>query len=401
MKKFTDLQLQEPLLKAIEKLGFTEPTPIQKEAIPALFNNRDLVACAQTGSGKTLAYALPMISYLLENPDEKGLILVPTRELAKQVSDVIVSLTKFTADMRMALLVGGADMGRQFNAIKRKPRILVGTPGRIFDHLNRKSLSLKSASYLVLDEGDRMIDIGFAPQLDAILKYLPEKRLTSLFSATLPKKVKSVVDSYLHKPLYISVDGEDKPVEKIKQAVLEISNSGKNDTLLDQLNARKGSVIVFAKTKHRTNSVSKYLHEYGVSVSRIHGDRTQGQRNMAIKGFRDGTFRVLVATDVAARGLDVPHVAHVINYDLPMMDEDYIHRIGRTARAGADGEALSFVTPEEKRQWLRLAKKYKLPLLAGSSMDDPSYAPRRKARGKKNNFRNKSRGRGQGQRPRA
>lgn len=361
MAQFRDLQLPESIYKALDKLKFEVPTPIQEQSIPVALEGRDLIACAQTGSGKTAAYAIPLIAKLLLDEEACGLILAPTRELAKQISDVIHELTIFTPSISMAVLIGGTDMQRQLKALQRGPRIVIATPGRLTDHLRRRSILLDYAKFLVLDEGDRMLDMGFAPQLDVILKYLPKSRQTLLYTATLPVNVKQLAQKYLNHPIHISVGPVSQPVETIKQTGVQTTQAGKNELLLNELNARKGSVIIFARTKSRTDKVARYLEEYGFSVSRIHGDRSQGQRNSALQGFRDGKFRILVATDIAARGIDVPQIEHVINYDLPMMDEDYVHRIGRTARAGASGEALSFLTPEDKKQWIGLARKYKIP----------------------------------------
>lgn len=358
---FEQLALSAPLLEALRKMKFSSPTPIQAKAIPIGIEGKDLIACAETGSGKTAAYAIPLIHQLLIRTDAAALILAPTRELASQISTVLRSLTLTTPNLRLISIVGGADMRKQLQQLKAKPRIIVATPGRLTDHLRRGSLKLDKVGFLVLDEGDRMLDMGFAPQLDVILKFLPKQRQTSLFSATLSPKVHQLAQKYLHQPVRVSVGAESMPPSAITQKSIQTTHDKKNDVLLDELNARRGSAIVFTRTKHRTDKVAKYLASYGFAVSRIHGGRSQGQRNMALKGFRDGEFRILVATDIAARGIDVPQIAHVINYDLPMCDEDYLHRIGRTARAGQSGEALSLLTPEDKSAWFHLAKKYKIP----------------------------------------
>jgi ATP-dependent RNA helicase DeaD len=359
--QFADFQLPEAIHKALLKLSFSTPTPIQEKSIPVALDGRDLIACAQTGSGKTAAYGIPLVTKLLADTEATALILAPTRELAKQISEVIYQLTNFAQNLNMVLIVGGSDMQKQIRSLQRKPRIIIATPGRLTDHLRRQNINLKNTKFLVLDEGDRMLDMGFAPQLDVILKYLTGARQTLLYSATLPPKVKELAQKYLKHPLHISVGEDSIPVSTIKQSSVQTTQAGKNELLLNELNARKGSAIVFTKTQVRTDKVAKYLESYGFSVARIHGGRSQGQRNSALQGFRDGKFRVLVATDIAARGIDVPHIQHVINYDLPMMDDDYVHRIGRTARAGATGEALSFLTPEDTRYWFLLARKYKIP----------------------------------------
>lgn len=360
MQSFQEMSLPMPIMQALGKLNFITPTPIQEKAIPVALAGSDIIACAQTGSGKTAAFALPLITRLLAEDKANALILAPTRELAKQISDVIWDLTGFCTHLKQSVLIGGSDMQKQFASLKRCPRIVIATPGRLTDHLRRGSLHLGQTRFLILDEGDRMLDMGFAPQLDIILKYLTCTRQTLLFTATLPPNVQTLIKKYLKNPVQISIGEQARPPAQIKQSSIQTTNEKKNSVLLEELNKRKGSVIIFARTKHRTDSVTKYLAEYGFGVTKLHGGRSQGQRNAALLGFREGKFRILVATDIAARGLDVPHIAHVINYDLPMMDDDYIHRIGRTARAGATGESLSLLTPQDRHQWMCLARKFKI-----------------------------------------
>ncbi|MBK9040207.1 MAG: DEAD/DEAH box helicase [Bdellovibrionales bacterium] len=360
MSTFQSMPFPAPLQKALKDLNFTEPTEIQSKAIPLALEGKDLIACAETGSGKTAAYGLPAIVSVLSDPKKNALFLVPTRELAQQVADVIRSLTIHTREVSSCTLVGGADIRRQLTSLKRGPRIVIATPGRLIDHLNRRSINLLSTGVLVLDEGDRMIDMGFAPQLDEILKFLPKQRQTVFFTATITAKVRKLAESYLHLPVSISAGQISRPVTTIKQSVIQTTLGEKNDKLLDELNQRKGSVIIFLKTKRKTDILAKFLKDYGHEVSLIHGGRTQGQRNQVIRGFREGKFRILCATDVAARGLDIPTIEHVINYDLPMVDEDYVHRIGRTGRNGASGEALTFVLPNEVRTWRVIAQKYRI-----------------------------------------
>lgn len=360
MSTFQSMPFPAPLQKALKDLNFIEPTEIQSKAIPLALEGKDLIACAETGSGKTAAYGLPAIVSVLSDPKKNALFLVPTRELAQQVSDVIRSLTIHMREVSSCTLVGGADIRRQLTSLKRGPRIVIATPGRLIDHLNRRSINLLNTGVLVLDEGDRMIDMGFAPQLDEILKFLPKERQTVFFTATITAKVRKLAESYLHLPVSISAGQISRPVTTIKQSVIQTTLGEKNDKLLDELNQRKGSVIIFLKTKRKTDILAKFLKDYGHEVSLIHGGRTQGQRNQVIRGFREGKFRILCATDVAARGLDIPTIEHVINYDLPMVDEDYVHRIGRTGRNGASGEALTFVLPNEVRTWRVIAQKYRI-----------------------------------------
>jgi ATP-dependent RNA helicase DeaD len=351
MQHFNELQLQEPIAKALQAMQFEKPTPIQAQAIPAGLDRKDIIACAQTGTGKTAAFCIPIVDRLLKHPQKAALILVPTRELAAQVTEVLKDLTRFAPGIKGVMLIGGMSMRPQIDKLRRGVRLVVATPGRLLDHLDRRTLDFKSLDILVLDEADRMLDMGFAPQLNKILPYLSRERQTLLFSATLPANIEQLSARYLSNPVRVTVGAVSRPIEKIQQSIVETTSAGKNGTLVDELLARKGSVLIFARTKARTDRVARHLQKYGHSVTRLHGDRTQGQRNSAIAGFRDGRFRILVATDIAARGIDISHIANVINYDLPHVPEDYVHRIGRTARAGAEGQAVSFVTPEDRGQW--------------------------------------------------
>lgn len=356
MLTFKELTLPEPLERALAAMNYEQPTPIQSQAIPVGLANRDLIGCAQTGTGKTAAFSIPLLVNLLKTPRKNGLILAPTRELAAQIDEVLHKLSRFVPEVKRVLLIGGAAMNPQLNALRQKPRIVIATPGRLVDHLHRGSLSLSTTEILVLDEADRMLDMGFAPQLNEILRFLPKARQTLFFSATMPAEILKLAAKYLKDPVRVTVGQVSQPVQKVEQTVVQTTSSAKNDVLIEQLNARQGSVLIFARTKRRTDRVARMLADSGYKAGRIHGDRTQKQRNDAINGFRDGKFRILVATDIAARGIDISHIAHVINYDLPMVPEDYIHRIGRTARAGAGGQALSLVTPEEKSQWRDIAR---------------------------------------------
>ncbi|MEW6056379.1 MAG: DEAD/DEAH box helicase [Bdellovibrionota bacterium] len=356
MLNFKDLSLPQPLESALAAMNYITPTPIQEQAIPVGLMNRDLMGCAQTGTGKTAAFCIPLISNLLKVSRKTALILAPTRELALQIDEVLGQLTRNTQQLTRCVLIGGAAMNQQIRTLSKRPRILVATPGRLVDHLRRGTVSLSSAEILVLDEADRMLDMGFAPQLGQILRFLPKSRQTMLFSATLPNDIQKLAAKYLKDPVKISIGPVSQPAENIVQSMIQTTSNAKNDKLVDELNAREGSVIIFARTKRRTDRLARFLCEAGYRANRIHGDRTQRQRIDAIEGFRKGKFRILVATDIAARGIDVPHIAHVINYDLPMVAEDYIHRIGRTARAGAEGQAVSLVTPEERPLWREISR---------------------------------------------
>lgn len=361
MDSFESIPLPEQIRAGLRALSFSKPTEIQSVVIPIALEGRDLIACAQTGSGKTGAYGIPMVARLLAEPQKMGLILAPTRELAHQISEFMRELTVYCKDFRVTSLVGGAEFRKQVQALKRRPRIVVATPGRLIDHLKRRTLHLKSTSILVLDEGDRMLDMGFAPQLNEIVSFLPEQRQSSLFTATLPEKVRALAATYLAQPQHVNVGRTSQPVSTIRQSVVQVSVKEKDERIVDELNQRDGSIIIFLRTKHRTDVLARSLSSYGFAVDLIHGGRTQGQRNKALQNFKCGKSRILCATDVASRGIDIPQVEHVINFDLPLVSDDYVHRIGRTARNGASGEAVSFVTPADHGAWIALARKYKIP----------------------------------------
>ncbi len=367
---FKDLALPESLQKALEKMKFETPTDIQAKTLPIALEGKDIIGCAQTGTGKTGAFVIPTLARLAEHPEKTALIMTPTRELAMQIFEVVRNMVWFEKNCGIAILIGGASYGPQFNQLRRNPRIIIGTPGRIQDHLNNGSLRLNHTGILVLDEADRMLDMGFAPQIESILKSVPADRQTFLFTATLPREIEKIAERFMKSPTRIMVGANSKPVEKIKQEVIETHEDKKFSVLVDQINQREGSVLIFAKTKRRTDLLAEELHGNGFKVALIHGDRTQGQRADAIRNFRSGQVRILVATDVAARGLDVPHIAHVINFDLPQVAEDFIHRIGRTARAGAEGNALSFVTPSERGMWKRIHR-----LITGNNNSGYSSGP--------------------------
>jgi superfamily II DNA/RNA helicase len=358
IESFRELSLPEGLQKAIEKMNFKVPTPIQAEAIPIGLMNRDLIASAQTGTGKTAAFCIPIVAKLEKNTGKSALILVPTREIATQIGRVLDDLTRFLPKLLTTTLVGGMPMPAQIRSLAKKPRIIIATPGRLCDHLRRGSISLFRTEILVLDEADRMLDMGFSAQLNEVLRFLPSQRQTLLFSATLPMDIQKLASKYQKDPVHISVGPTSTPVEEIKQSVIQTTQALKNSVLISELQARVGSVLIFTRTKSRTDRLAKHLTTVGLQVNRIHGGRSQNQRNSAIDGFRQGKFRILVATDIAARGIDIPHIAHVINYDLPKCTDDYVHRIGRTARAGAIGCALSLVAPEERGQWKDISRRF-------------------------------------------
>ena len=352
MKSFHELSLPTQLVQALEHLHITEPTPIQAQAIPVVLEGRDLLASAQTGTGKTLAYLLPLLVHLTNSDQGIALILAPTRELAMQVRDTLPRLLGKNPPINLALLIGGDSMGKQCQDLRRRPRLVVGTPGRVADHLRRGSLRLSEAHFLVLDEIDRMLDLGFSKQLEEIAKYLPKQRQTLMFSATLPRPIEKLAEMYLKDFIRIAVGSTIEAPSQIKQNIIHLPAREKYARLGQELEQREGSIIIFVKTKRSAEQMAGKLEDTGHSADAIHGDLRQQKRERVVQAFRQRRTRILVATDVAARGLDVPHIEHVINYDLPMCPEDYIHRIGRTGRAsGVKGEAISFVSPEDTRLW--------------------------------------------------
>ena len=356
MENFKLLKIEDSLKNSLQKMNFTKPTPIQAMAIPAALEGKDILGTAQTGTGKTLAFSIPLINKLILDKNAFALVMCPTRELATQVMEAIKSIISDKINIKSALLIGGESMQKQLRQLGNRSRIIVGTPGRINDHLKRKSLNLSATKYLVLDETDRMLDMGFTPQIEMILKFVPKDHQTLLFSATLPQNILRISDRYLNKPERISTGATSVPIAKIKQETLQVFKENKYDELIDQFLARKGSILVFVKTKRGADKMVKKLKEEGHSADAIHGDLRQSKRDRVINSFRKGLKRILIATDVAARGLDIPLIQHVINYDLPQVPEDYVHRIGRTARAGSEGSALTFLTPDDRSMWNSINK---------------------------------------------
>ena len=354
MKKFSDFNLTSPILAALKNLNLSEPTPIQSLAIPLALEGRDLLGTAQTGTGKTFAFGIPLVNHLALNKESGALILTPTRELALQVLTALKSLTSKDNLLDAALLIGGDPIQKQLKQLK-KARLVVGTPGRMKDHLKRKSLNLKQFDFLVLDETDRMLDMGFLEDIKAIIEKLPIHQ-TSLFSATLPNNISDLAQKFLNKPERINAGKENSPIINIKQEVRNISQKEKFDQLKIELLERTGSIVLFVKTKRSADKIALQLRKDKLNAEAIHGDLRQIKREKVLMKFRKNQFQILVATDVAARGLDIPLIEHVINYDIPQNPEDYIHRIGRTARAGAKGSALTFLTPADKKNWYLIEK---------------------------------------------
>ena len=382
MKTFSEMGLPESLRHTLAHLNFVAPTPIQAEAIPIALKGNDILGSAQTGTGKTAAFAIPLIVNLYNKQNNIALVMTPTRELASQVMSQFASLLGKKTRIRSALLIGGDSMFKQLNQLKNKPRLIVGTPGRINDHLKRKSLQLDHLDFLVLDETDRMLDMGFSIQINEILKFAPNNRQTLLFSATLPNNIIKISAKYMKDPVRVEVDKSlDKPLN-IKQEVLYTGADKKYDHLKSEIDKRSGSIIIFAKTKSNTENIVKKLSKDGYDAYTLNGDLRQSVRTKIINNFRKMKFRILVATDVASRGIDIPHIEHVINYNIPENPDDYIHRIGRTARAGADGATIIFITPSEKHKWIKMKAALKLDVLDTNA--SPEYE-KKKEEGKKSN----------------
>ena len=381
MENFKLLKIEDSLKNSLNKMNFTKPTPIQSMAIPVALEGKDILGTAQTGTGKTLAFSIPLINKLILDKNAFALVMCPTRELATQVMEAIKSIISDKINIKTALLIGGESMQKQLRQLGNRSRIIVGTPGRINDHLKRKSLNLSATKYLVLDETDRMLDMGFTPQIEMVLKFVPKNHQTLLFSATLPQNILRISERFLNKPERISTGATSVPIAKIKQEILQVFKENKYDELIDQFLARKGSILVFVKTKRSADKMVKRLKEEGHSADAIHGDLRQSKRDRVINSFRKGLKRILIATDVAARGLDIPLIQHVINYDLPQVPEDYVHRIGRTARAGSHGSALTFLTPDDRLMWNSINK-----------LIDPNFKPA--LSGLRRNTKNKRRDKG-------
>lgn len=347
---FSSLGLSVPLLRDLVKAGFIEPTPIQSKALPAALLGRDVLGCAQTGTGKTAAFVIPMIERLADAPagPPRGLILVPTRELAFQIQATVDQLGR-SRRVYATTIVGGSDMQAQIRGLRQHPEILVATPGRLLDHMWQGTIDFTHIQIVVLDEADRMLDMGFALQLNQILVAVPEERQTLLFSATLPTDLRDLARISLTDPVRAMVAKPATLPDGVAQVVHHTTPGDKTSLLLSLLKGTDQSVLVFTRTKHRADRLTQSLERAGHRVAVLHGDRRLAQRRAALEGFRQGRYRILVATDIAARGLDVANIGHVINYDLPHTPEDYVHRIGRTARMKAVGSAISFVTAEDSQ----------------------------------------------------
>jgi len=345
LSNFRNLGIAPNILEALERLHFTVPTPIQIKSIPAAIEGKDLIGVAQTGTGKTLAFGVPMLQMALRG--KQGLVVLPTRELAFQVYDVFNKIGA-TLGIRTAVLIGGESIGRQIQALRKNPQIIIGTPGRIIDHLGQRTLSLKSVAILVLDEADRMLDMGFAPQLKQILNFLPHERQTMLFSATMPEDIVSMARAYMKLPLRVEIAPPGTTVKEVTQELFFLERHDKPRLLEKLLNEHRGSILIFSRTKYGAKRIAANLRAMEHTAAEIHSNRSLPQRKEALEGFRNGKYRILVATDIASRGIDVKGIEVVLNYDLPENPGDYVHRIGRTARAGGTGHAISFATPDQR-----------------------------------------------------
>ena len=361
MTKFKDLGLKDEVLRGITDQGYEEAFPIQEAVIPILLSKRDVVGQAHTGSGKTAAFALAMLNDITPKKGIQGLIMAPTRELAMQISTEIKKMGKHTG-IKIATVYGGQGMGIQLDALHRGVEIIAATPGRLIDHLKRGSIELGDITHIVLDEADTMLDMGFVDDIQFILDLSPEDRVMSLFSATMPTAILRLGEDYLHNPKQFLLDADDLSGEGIDQSFLVIKDRDKFKYLLDFIKPLKGQSIVFCSTKYRTRDVAKYLHQEKYNAVAIEGDMSQSRREQSMAKFRNGKADILVATDVASRGIDVPRVELVVNYDVPNQEMAYFHRIGRTARAGAEGRAITFVSYSSVGDWNIIKRQIKVPL---------------------------------------
>ena len=364
IRRFDGFGLRPELVRAADELGFTEPTPIQSSGIPPALEGRDVMACAMTGSGKTAAFVLPILNRLAAEPrgTTRALILAPTRELAAQIVEHCNALAKHTR-IRAAAVHGGVAMGPQERAFRNGIDIIVACPGRLLDHMQQPYARLAGVQVLVLDEADRMLDMGFLPDIKRVLAKLPRPEQTMLFSATMPREIVALSRQLLESPAVLDVERPSAPATGVVQSIYEVRHDLKSHLLLGLLASDAiDNALVFTRTKHRANRLADFLERRGVACERIHGNRSQAQRTKALEGFKSGRYRVLVATDVAARGIDVEALSHVINFDVPNLPEDYIHRVGRTARAGATGEALTFAAHDERDELRAIERKVGTPI---------------------------------------
>jgi ATP-dependent RNA helicase RhlE len=385
---FYGLGIAPKLLRILDSLGFKNPTPIQEQSIPHALEGKDILGVAQTGTGKTLAFGLPMIQRLAQSKG-MGLVVLPTRELALQVEEALHKIGK-PLGLKTAVLIGGESIHKQLTQLKRKPHIIIATPGRLLDHLDQKTVRLDTVTILVLDEADRMLDMGFAPQIKKILSTVPKERQTLLFSATMPVEITKLAVQFMQLPIRVEVAPAGTTAKRITQEVFFVPKPSKPSLLHQVLQEYQGSVLVFSRTKFGAKKIAHIIRQFSISATEIHSNRSLNQRLEALAGFKRGKYRVLVATDIAARGIDVTGIEVVINYDLPDNPEDYVHRIGRTGRADKAGHAISFATPEQRRDVKDIERLIRtqlpiseLPTLAAIKVDqgEPERPERRGMRG--------------------
>jgi len=362
---FYGLGIAPGILQILEQLHFENPTPIQQQAIPIAIEGKDVIGVAQTGTGKTLAFGIPMIQAIAQKKGQ-GLVILPTRELALQVDDALQKIGR-PFGLKTAVLIGGLSLKPQINSIAKNPHIIISTPGRLIDHLMQKTIKLERVNILVLDEADRMLDMGFQPQIKRILQAVPKNRQTMLFSATIPPEIISIASSHMKLPVSIEVAPSGTTIESVLQEIFIVERAAKLRLLAVLLKEHRGSTLIFTKTKFGAKRVTKHLRDLGERVAEIHSNRSLSQRRGALEGFRSGRFRVLVATDIASRGIDVKGIETVINYDLPSQAGDYVHRIGRTGRAGMEGRAISFAMPEERNEVRSIERLIRKDILVSPS----------------------------------
>lgn len=407
MSDFDMMGLPAALVKRLAAMGLKEPTPIQKQAIPHGMNGRDVMGLAQTGTGKTAAFGIPLVARMLEMEGRplpkhvRGLVLAPTRELATQISVHLRSYAEGTP-LKVAMVVGGQSINTQIKRLSPGVDILVATPGRLLDLMDRRAVRLDAATFLVLDEADQMLDMGFIHDLRKISQVIPKSRQTFLFSATMPKLMNEIANSYLQSPIRIEVSPPGKAADKVTQEVHFIAKAEKKSLLIELLDKHRDErALVFGRTKHGCEKLMKDLVKAGFKAASIHGNKSQGQRDRAIEAFKAGEITVLVATDVAARGLDIPDVRHVYNYELPNVPDNYVHRIGRTARAGKDGAAIAFCAPDEMGELKDIQKtmKISIPVASGRPWEAMEIPDKPKGRGGRGGGGGRGRGQGGGGRP--
>lgn len=384
---FYHLGIAPDMLKVLDRLKLVTPTPIQLQAIPIALEGKDIVGVAQTGTGKTLAFGIPTIQHLAAEGGQ-ALILVPTRELAMQVDDALEPLLK-AFEMTSAVLIGGMKMHGQIMDLKRNPSVIIATPGRMNDHIYQGTIGLGDVSVVILDEADRMLDMGFEPQVRSILRCVTNKKQTMLFSATMPPDILKLATNYMELPLTIEIAPSGTTVKDVSQELFIVKESSKNDLLRSLLQKYHGPVLVFIRTKMKASRVTRNIRAMGAKVAEIHSDRSMGQRNQAMEGFRRGRYRVLVATDIAARGIDVSMIELVINYDLPDDTENYVHRIGRTGRAGKEGHAVTFATPTQSHDIHKIESMIRMtlprsrhPKFVNANFEEGGFKPARRPGGR-------------------